>query len=84
MKFSYLCIVGRKIETGAPASQNFVSGLRDFTACPERKKSIRKSTESVSQQQTINFRFFITFLLTYLSIFDLRGDLKYDDESESN
>jgi hypothetical protein len=55
MKFSYLCIVERKIETGASASQNFVSGLRDFTACPERKKSIRKSTESVSQQQTINF-----------------------------
>jgi len=84
MKFSYLCIVERKIETGAEASQNFVSGLRDFTACPERKKSIRKSTDSVSQQQTINFRFFITFLLTYLSIFDLRGDLNYDDEGKSN
>jgi hypothetical protein len=37
MKNMYLCSVGTKIETGALASQNFVSGLRNFTACPERK-----------------------------------------------
>ena len=37
MKNMYLCSVGTKIETSALASQNFVSGLRNFTACPERK-----------------------------------------------
>ena len=37
MKNMYLCSVEIKIETGALASQNFVSGLQNFTACPERK-----------------------------------------------
>ena len=49
LKNSYLCIVNRKIENGAMASENFVSGLRDFTACPERKNSVRKATLRVSQ-----------------------------------
>ena len=61
MKNVYLCSVEIKIETGALASQNFVSGLRDFTACPERKKSVGKSTKRVNQPQTTNLRFFITF-----------------------
>ena len=41
MKFSYLCIVEGKIEKSASARENFVSGLRDFTACPARKKKMK-------------------------------------------
>ena len=44
------------------ASENFVSGLRDFTACPERKNSVRKATKRVSKPKTKNLRFFITFV----------------------
>ena len=61
LKNVYLCSVEIKIETGALVSQNFISGLRNFTACPERKKSVGKSTKRVNQPQTTNFRFFITF-----------------------
>ena len=43
MKYSYLCIVRRKIESGAQGSQKLFSGLANFTACPEPKK--RKSDE---------------------------------------
>jgi hypothetical protein len=60
MKIPYFCIVEGKIEKSASARENFVSGLRDFTACPARKKTIRKATKSVNQPQTINLRFFIT------------------------
>ena len=43
-----------KMEKGASARKNFVSGLRDFTACPARKKSVRKATKRVSKPKTIN------------------------------
>ena len=41
MKYSYLCIVRRKIESGAQGSQKLFPGLANFAACPGRKK--RKS-----------------------------------------
>ena len=39
MKNVYLCIVEIDEGNSAQASTNFVSGLTDFTACPERKKN---------------------------------------------
>ena len=38
LKNSYLCSVDDKDGNGAQGSENFVSGLTEFTACPERKK----------------------------------------------
>jgi len=49
LKNSYLCSVEIKMERGALASRNFVSGLPEFTACPARKKSVRKATMRVNQ-----------------------------------
>jgi hypothetical protein len=40
MKISYLCSVDNKDGNSAQGSENFVSGLRDFTACPARKKHL--------------------------------------------
>ena len=45
MKYSYLCIVRRKIESGAQGSQKLFSGLANFTACPERKKKGSRTNE---------------------------------------
>jgi hypothetical protein len=61
MKFSYLCIVGRKIGDGALASRNFVSGLQDFTACPARK-----TPSGNRQRELINHKLLIyDFLLQF-------------------
>ena len=38
MKNSYLCSVDDKDGNGAQGSENFVSGLTEFTACLGRKK----------------------------------------------
>ncbi len=62
LKNSYLCSVDDKDGNGAQGNENFVSGLTEFTACPGRKKFLRKSAKRVNQPQTINFRFFITLL----------------------
>ena len=52
LKNSYLCSVDDKDGNGAQGSENFVSGLTEFTACPERKKFLRKSAKRVHQPQT--------------------------------
>ena len=48
LKKSYLCIVEKKDEEGAVASEKFVSGLQNFTACPARKNGVRKSAGRAS------------------------------------
>jgi hypothetical protein len=47
LKNSYLCSVERKMENGRQGSENLVSGLPEFTTCPERKK-FRPEVDKVS------------------------------------
>ena len=60
MKYSYLCIVRRKIESDALDSPNLFSGLTKFTACPARKKRKSDEWQRVHQPQTTNLGIIIT------------------------
>ena len=44
MKSYYLCIVKLKDGNGAQGTKIFLSGLENFTACPERKNEVLSAT----------------------------------------
>jgi len=51
VKIWYICIVNRNDGFWAQGTKNLLSGLANFTACPERKKEVANGDEEKPRQK---------------------------------